>query len=89
MSKKVKWLLAIIITSAAAYIVTSSMGTATVSCEVCMDFKGKEVCRTARGPSPEEAMDTARNNACAQLANGRTENIMCGGTEPKSVTCSE
>lgn len=71
------------------YVVWSSMSTNVVSCEVCIDFKGREVCRTARGSTQEEAIQTAINNACAQVANGRTESILCGGSEPASMRCSE
>lgn len=70
------------------YVVTSSMTTAKVSCEVCVDFKGRRACRTARGATREEAIVTARDNACAQIVSGRTDNILCGGSEPTSVTCS-
>lgn len=80
--------IALALVAVAGYIVFSSMGVATVSCEVCMDFKGREACRSARGPSQEDAIVTARDNACAQIVSGRTENILCGGTEPKTISCS-
>ena len=71
------------------YIVTSTSKLGKVSCEVCVDFRGESICRTASGVSLDEAVDTARNNACAQIARGRTENILCGGSEPTSVQCNE
>ncbi|HSF19087.1 MAG TPA: hypothetical protein VLK65_26410 [Vicinamibacteria bacterium] len=71
------------------YIVTSTSKLGKVSCEVCMEFRGESICRTASGVSLEEAVDTARNNACAQIARGRTESILCGGSEPTSVQCDE
>jgi hypothetical protein len=79
----------VFIVAVVGYIVTSSMGTAKVSCEVCMDFKGRQACRTARGPTRDDAIMTARDNACAQIVSGRTDNILCGGSQPASVSCSE
>ncbi len=72
-----------------AYVVLSTLALSKASCEVCMEFKGRESCRTARAPAKEEAIVAARNNACARITNGRTENILCGGSEPKSVRCSD
>jgi len=89
MPKAVKLMLVVGVIAAILYIVTSSMGTSKLSCEVCIDFKGQEACRTARGSTREEAIQTALDNACAQVVSGRTENIACGGTEPTSITCSE
>ncbi|HEX9724432.1 MAG TPA: hypothetical protein VGC53_09150 [Vicinamibacteria bacterium] len=72
-----------------AYVVISSLGLGQESCEVCMVFEGRESCRTARAPSREEAIQAARDNACARIAYGREESIRCGGTEPASISCSE
>ena len=71
------------------YIVVSSMSTGKVSCEVCIIYKGRESCRSARGPTQEDAIVTARDNACALIVSGRTDNILCGGSQPASVSCSE
>jgi hypothetical protein len=89
MPKALKFLLALAVAGVLAYIVTSTSESKAVSCEVCVDFKGRKECRTARGPTRDQAIVTARDNACAQIVNGRTENILCGGGEPASVRCSE
>ena len=89
MSKKIRLVVVVFVIAVVGYIVTSSMGTAKVSCEVCMDFKGRQACRTARGPTRDEAIVTARDNACAQIVSGRTDNILCGGSQPATVSCSE
>ena len=88
MSKSVKIVIVLLVLGVMAYIVTSSIATSKLSCEVCIDFKGREACRTARGPTREEAIQTALNNACAQVVSGRTENILCGGSAPATVACS-
>jgi hypothetical protein len=72
-----------------AYIVLSTMNMGKVSCEVCVEFKGQTACRTAKGPTGGEATKTAHDNACAQVAFGRTDSILCGGSEPSSVRCSD
>ncbi len=89
MSKKVKFLVTAAILVVVGYIVTSSMGTAKISCEVCVDYKGRQACRTARGPTRDEAIVTAQDNACAQIVGGRTDNILCGGSQPASIQCSD
>ena len=89
MSKKVRLVIVVFVLAAVVYIVTSSMETAKVSCEVCVDFKGRQACRTARGPTRDDAIVTGRDNACAQIVSGRTENILCGGSQPRSVVCSD
>jgi len=89
MSKKVRLVVVVFVLAVVVYIVTSSMGIAKVSCEVCVDFKGRLACRTARGPTRDDAIVTARDNACAQIVSGRTDNILCGGSQPASVRCSD
>jgi len=88
MSKRMRVVIALFILAIVGYVVTSSMTTAKVSCEVCMDFKGRQACRTARGPTRDEAIVTARDNACAHIVSGRTDSILCGGSQPASVSCS-
>lgn len=89
MSKPIKILLALAVLGAALYIILSPTRLGKVSCEVCMEFKGRRDCRTARAPSRDEAIVTARDNACAQIAFGREDNILCGNTEPAKIECSE
>lgn len=89
MSKSVKLTITVAFLGVIAYVVLSTLALSKASCEVCVEFKGRESCRTARAPTKEEAIATARNNACARITNGRTENILCGGSEPKSIRCSD
>ena len=89
MSKRVKIALAVALAAVVGYILFSPMQLGKVSCEVCMEFKGQKACRTARGPSADEATVTARDNACARIAFGREDSILCGNTPPASVRCTE
>jgi hypothetical protein len=70
------------------FIVYSATGLAQVSCQVCVEYHGRTLCPTAAGTSQEEAVRTAAGIACSELATGRTENIACERTLPKSVTCN-
>jgi hypothetical protein len=69
------------------FIIYSATGLAQVSCEVCVEFHGKTSCQPAAGTSQDEAVKTAESIACTELASGRTENIACERTPPKSITC--
>lgn len=89
MPKKINLFIAAGVLGFVAYVVLSSFGLRKVSCEVCVDFNGRNACRTAKGPTPDDAAKTAHDNACATITQGRTESILCGGAEPSSVTCSD
>ena len=69
------------------FIVYSATGLARVSCQVCVEYHGATSCKPAAGTSEEEAVRTAVDIACSDLASGRTESIACQHTTPKSVTC--
>jgi hypothetical protein len=69
------------------FIIYSATGLAQVSCEVCIEFHAQTSCQPAAGTSQEEAVRTASGIACTDLATGRTENIACERTPPKSIAC--
>ena len=70
-----------------AFIIYSATGLAQVTCQVCVEFHGRTSCQPAAGTSKDEAVKTAADIACSELASGRTENIACERTFPKSVSC--
>lgn len=71
-----------------ALLTTTIRSSLSHTCEVCMTFRGRNVCREAVGTTPEEATRTATDNACALLgATGMTLSIECSNTRPRSVTC--
>ena len=69
------------------FIVYSATGLARVNCEVCVEFHGVTSCKPAAGTTQEEAIKTAVDIACSDLASGCTESIACSHTPPKSVEC--
>jgi len=69
------------------FIIYSTTGLAQVNCEVCIEFHGRMSCQPAAGTTQEEAVRTATGIACTDLSTGRTENIACERTPPKSIMC--
>jgi hypothetical protein len=86
MSKTAKILIAFGFIAVLGFIVLSTAGLAKVSAEVCMDFQGRTACAEAYGTSQEEALRTAKDVACSEIAFGRDDSIVCNQlTAPKSV----
>jgi len=61
------------------------MGTNKFRCEVCITFNGRTACRTAGASTEAQAVRTATENACAQIASGVTDSMACESTPPQSV----
>ena len=64
-----------------------TLGSAQITCEVCMEYEGVRGCKTVSGESREFIIQTASNNVCAQLGRGRDEQISCGRRPPVKVEC--
>ena len=56
-------------------------------CEVCMEFEGRKKCLTVQGEDEATAMQTAKDNACSFITNGRAEGFRCSQTPPASTQC--
>lgn len=69
----------------AAWMTWAMLGGRRHRVEVCMEFRGRTACRTAAGPTREDAVRTAADNACALLASGMTDTMQCARGEPRSV----
>ena len=68
-----------------ALLAYMTMGMKQHRVEVCMEFMGRRNCRIAAGPTREQALRTASENACATISSGMTESTACGQTPPASV----
>ncbi len=53
--------------------------------EVCITFNGRTACKIASGPTREEAIRTASDNACALIASGVTDSMACARTVPDTI----
>lgn len=69
------------------FIVYRSLHVASYRCSVCMSFHGNDACRTVEGATEHDALMGATNNACADIAQGVTDGIACGRTQPTKVDC--
>ena len=52
-----------------------------------MEFEGREKCLTVQAENEQQAMQTAKDNACSFITNGRAENIRCTQSPPASIQC--
>ena len=65
---------------------TMSSGRQKFRVEVCMQYQGRNACRTASAATEQGALRTAHENACALIASGVTDSIQCDQyTQPVSV----
>ena len=56
-------------------------------CHVCMEFEGREKCLIVQAEDEQQALQTARDNACSFITNGRAESLRCTQSPPASVQC--
>ena len=68
-----------------AVLIFTTMGTNKFRCKVCITFNGRTACRTAGASTEAQAVRTATENACAQIASGVTDSMGCESTPPQSV----
>jgi hypothetical protein len=66
-------------------LIYTSFGNRKFRCEVCVAFKGRTSCRIASAAEKESALRAATDNACAQIASGVTDTMVCTATQPQSV----
>jgi hypothetical protein len=52
--------------------------------KVCMSFEGRTACRTVRASTHDEALRTATDNSCSELASGQSAFERCRNTRPVS-----
>lgn len=85
--RRVGWLVFVLFAVLIAFVVSSTLTMGDVRCEVTMEMVGRQATVSARGPTESDAIRAAITGACARIANGRTENIRCLDTPPRSVRC--
>jgi len=80
-----KVVLPLLFISFALYIFWMTIDSGDVRATVCMKFGDKTACRSAKGKNRDEALKTAKENACAQLTAGMAQLTACEQLEPVSV----
>ena len=69
------------------FVVYRSFQVAGHECNVCIEFRGNQMCRSVQAATAEEALGSAINNACAHLASGVTDSMACERTKPLKAEC--
>jgi len=87
MTKTTKIVIGVGFVALLEFIVYSTTGLAKVTCEVCVEYHGRTMCSSAAGADKSEAVKSAVSVSCSDLAAGRTENIACEATPPKTMSC--
>ncbi len=78
---------ALILGAVFAYVVFQSLLLEAATCEVCIEYRGRHMCRRVGGATVEEARQAAIVNACAFLSCGVTDSMACQRTPPVSEHC--
>lgn len=86
MSNRKIWILvAAFVVTLLAVLTYSTLHLARYKAEVCIAFHGQTECRTAAGATEEDVLRATASDACATLANGVSEVVVCEGSRPVSV----
>ena len=72
-----------------AFLVYATLAESRVECEVCIEFRGRQACRSGTAVDRNSAVRAATASACAVLSRGVTEGIRCDQTPPRSRRCAE
>ena len=84
---KIAVVVTILVAATVVLLIFTMVQQAKVSCEVCIAFHGRTQCRGAAGPTRDDAIKTATDNACGFLASGMANSIACSKTPPHDVVC--
>ena len=87
--KSTSWVALAVLPVLGGVIVYSSLHQAGVRCEVCIEFRGRDVCRAVDGANEHDARMAATTNACAFLASGVTDSMACERTPPRKAECNQ
>jgi hypothetical protein len=72
-----------------AVVVYLATGQFDAKCEVCITFRGQQLCETALAADRDQAVMQATSSACTRLTSGVNEVIECQRLRPTSLRCNE
>jgi hypothetical protein len=78
-------LAAVIAVAAMFFFMTTAR--AKVECRVCLDYRGRSNCATARGATAQTAQEGAQTTACGPIANGMDQEIECTRAPATTAEC--
>jgi hypothetical protein len=70
-----------------AAMIWTTLAQSGAECEVCLEYRGDSVCRTAAASDADTATQQAIATACAILSQGVTQGLECQRTPPRSLRC--
>ncbi len=70
-------------------VIFSTLDHVRATCQVCVEFQGRQLCEEASAADRDQAIMQAMNTACVQLSAGVTDGIQCNNQIPLSTQCSE
>ncbi|HEX8390988.1 MAG TPA: hypothetical protein VF665_01420 [Longimicrobium sp.] len=88
MSARAKWITTLLMLGFVGFMIHSSIPRSPNSCEVCLRFGDRKVCRKGAGETEADAMKAAQESACGGNAHGMSESIACRNATPVSVNCT-
>ena len=68
-------------------VVYSSLRTGAIRCDVCVQFQGREACRSVDADTEQDARMGAITNACALVSSGVTDGMACNRAVPTHAEC--
>jgi hypothetical protein len=72
-----------------AAVIWSALSFTEVECEICVEYKGRKACSTARAADLQQADMQAHSGACSQVTAGVTETLECDRIPPTVRRCTE
>ena len=70
-------------------IIFQTLGMRQHECEVCVEFDGQTKCLSVKAENEQQAIQTARDNACSFLTGNRAESFRCTQTPPAAIRCQQ
>jgi hypothetical protein len=83
-----KWIIIVAVVLFVGYVLYDTTTAAEISCEVCLEFDGRMVCRMGAGRTEEAALTAAQESTCGGNAQGMSELIECRNRVPERAQCT-
>ena len=85
--KWTSWVTLVGLVGIIGFVVMSSLNVGGIRCEVCVDFNGRQACRSVDGDTESDAHSAAVTNACALVSSGVTDTVACQHSTPTKLVC--
>ncbi|HEB88889.1 MAG TPA: hypothetical protein ENI85_04895 [Deltaproteobacteria bacterium] len=71
-----------------AAVIWTALSSTSAECEICVQYKGRSACSTARAADVAQAERQAHSGACSQVTGGVTETLECDRIAATRRRCS-